>query len=107
MDGTTNSTKNMPNPSPNDRVMIVGFKNCACAEDSNNNGVSPKTVVNVVNNTGRKRSEQASIMAGTNPRFSAYSSIVVTSTMESLIIIPLIPIKPTIENIDSGTSITQ
>ena len=106
-DGTINRTKNIPKPKPKDSVIIVGFKNCAAADFSNNKGANPKTVVKVVSKTGLNLSQQASTIAGIKPRFSEYSSIVVTSTIESLIIIPLIPIIPTILNIDNGISITQ
>ena len=60
-------------------------------------------MVKVVSITGRNRSAAPSMMAGIRPLFTAYSSMVVTKTIESLMIIPLIPISPTTLNIDRGT----
>ena len=44
------------------------------------------------------------MIAGISPRFSAYSSTVLTSTMLSLMMIPDMPIMPTMENSDTGRS---
>ncbi len=91
----------IPNPNPNTKVTTVGFKNCASWEVSNNNGARPKTVVSVVSKTGRSLSQIASI-TGSEWFFSSYSLIVETSTIESLIMIPVIPIKPITEKRDMG-----
>ena len=79
---------------------MVGFRNWASLDVSKSRGDNPKTVVKVVNNTGRNLSQIASKIAGFKPRFWEYSSIVETKTIESFIIIPVIPISPTTENRD-------
>jgi hypothetical protein len=56
---------------------------------------------------GPSLSHTPSMIAGIRPRVSAFSSMVVTSTMESLMMIPVIPIRPTTVNMDSGTSQTR
>ena len=100
IDGTKNSTINIPKPRPYTNVTIVGFKNCASFDVSKRSGIKPKTVVKVVSKTGLSLSHIASTIAGFKPLVFEYSSIVDTKTIESLIIIPVIPIKPIIENID-------
>ena len=52
----------------------------------------------------RSRSQTASTIAGFRARSAECSSTVETSTIESLMMMPVIPISPTTENIDSGTS---
>ena len=79
---------------------MVGLRNWASLDVSKSRGDKPKTVVKVVNNTGRNLSQMASKIAGFKPRFWEYSSIVETKTMESFMIIPVIPISPTTENRD-------
>ena len=54
--------------------------------------------------TGRSLSAVPSTMDGTSPRSFWYPSMVVTSTIESLMMIPVIPNSPTTVNILSGTS---
>ena len=105
--GTTIKTKITPNPRPKTSVITVGLRNCACDEVSYSKGDRPRTVVNVVSNTGLNRSVTPSTIAGNRPRSLEYSSIVVTKTMESLIIIPTMPISPTTENSESGMSYHQ
>ena len=87
--------------------MTVGLRNCACCDDSNKSGVRPSTVVSVVSSTGRKRSTTASTIAERQSRFLRYSSIVLTRIIESLMMMPVMPIRPTTENTDSGTSQCQ
>ena len=84
--------------------MTVGFRNCACCEVSYISGASPSTVVSVVSITGRNRSAAPSMIDGINPRSCAYSSMVETSTMESLMMIPVIPNSPTTVNMLIGSS---
>ena len=84
--------------------MTVGFRNSAWLDPSYSNGARPRTVVNVVSNTGRNRSLTPSMIAGINARVSAYSSMVFTNTIESFMMIPVMPSSPTTVNIDSGMS---
>ena len=102
--GTIINTNTIPKARPYTNVMTVGFKNCAWLDPSYSRGARPRTVVNVVSITGRKRSAVPSIIAGIKPLSCAYSSIVVTKTIESLMIIPTIPISPTTVKMLSGTS---
>ena len=92
---------NIPNPRPKTKVTTVGFKNWASWEVSKRRGAKPKTVVSVVNKTGRSLSQIPSI-TGSGLFSDSYSLIVETRTIESLIIIPVIPIKPITEKRDIG-----
>ena len=83
-------------------MTTVGLRNSACDERSYNSGARPRTVVAVVSSTGRNRSATASTIAGRRARVARYSSMVEISTMESLMMIPDMPIRPTTENRLSG-----
>ena len=72
----------------------MGIKNCAWRLFSNNSGIRPNTVVAVVRKTGRSRSDTASSSASRNGRLRAYSSMVVTRTIESLMMMPLLVLPP-------------
>ena len=48
---------------------MVGLRNWASLDVSKSKGDKPKTVVKVVNNTGRNLSQIASKIAGFKPRF--------------------------------------
>ncbi len=100
--GTIISKINIPKPSPKTKVITVGFKNCASVDCSNNKGANPKTVVSVVKSIGLNLSHVALIIAPVLSIFFLYSLKVEMSTIESFIIIPVIPINPIILNIDKA-----
>ena len=83
-------------------MITVGFKNCASLDCSNSRGANPKTVVNVVKSIGLNLSHVAFIIAPILSIFFLYSLKVEINTIESFIIIHVIPISPIILNMDKA-----
>ena len=100
--GTIISKINIPKPNPKTKVITVGFKNCASLDCSKSKGANPKTVVSVVKSMGLNLSQVAFVIAPRLSIFFLYSLKVEINTIESLIIIPVIPISPIMLNIDKA-----